>query len=290
MDQISEWLHMISEDPRDDTLKITILESLIDRYSCYKYINRSRRTSHFGIKPLQDPSNLSFHYPNFATSTDFNSEFDSFTLGHTFSTASSEVSLTASIAFPENKKWYSNTKIYSAEEFEIIRHNFIVLFFEHKPKGGARVHKNELYIHIANIIQFFLDCCITTSFFLNQIIMPEKQVQWMDLKSFGQAMERVQYTVFDKTSFFYKPPDQELKKMINLQKLLFFYCVVEFGYGNSLGRNDLKIVMNMALKSKKKNHEDTTKFVEWTFKKKQEIFKKNEDFITFEEFHKILKN
>lgn len=122
----------------------------------------------------------------------------------------------------------------------------------------------------------------------------EKQIKWMDLKNFGQAMERVNQSSLDKTSFFYKSPNHETKKNMTMQKLLcnfylVFYKVLELNSGSSLDRDELKIVMAMALKKNKKV-EDTSKFVEWSFDRKEKMTGKREDFITFEEFYKILRN
>lgn len=65
--------------------------------------------------------------------------------------------------------------------------------------------------------------------------------------------------------------------------------MVEISHESDLGKNQIQIVMSMALKKKKKQSHQQ-KLVDWTLEKARVLSGKRRDYITFDEFYKILKN
>ncbi|CAG9321052.1 unnamed protein product [Blepharisma stoltei] len=275
-------------DCEEDSIKLAILSNLLIKYIGLKRKPTHRRAFRFKSSyPFGLKSSIS-SYDSSRSTLSLNSEPDPFLISQSFSIVSYDIP-ELNFSTSECHKWIYNLKIYSNEEFEIIRHNFLKLYTTHKTEGGSRIEKCEPQVHIKNVIQYFLDCCICTHHLLNQLLAPIKVAQWIDLKSFSHSIEVIQQEIFDKASFFYKEPKSEFKKNITMQKLLFFFKMLEFKHERSLGKDELRYVISMALKKRKKQA-NQQKIVEWTFDKAKVLSGKNKSTVSFDEFYIILRN
>lgn len=108
----------------------------------------------------------------------------------------------------------------STEDYEVIRMNFVSIVGNAMKEKGAREVNGKYQVHISNIKQFFLDCCITSQGFLNMLTLPLKQQTWISLEGFLQAFENIHSIKFDKSSFFYKTPSPQYLKNFTIQKMI----------------------------------------------------------------------
>ncbi|CAG9326401.1 unnamed protein product [Blepharisma stoltei] len=291
MDQEREQFNMMIEDNRDTELKVFFLSKLVHRYANFKHKCPPRRKAfQLSLNIFHDTKTNDYvqFSPSSASILAEREDAESFIMEPSTATHSSGLTSIRSFTSIE-EQWLGRNKTYTNEEYEIIRQNFLHLYFTHKPNHGSRIYKNNPEVHISNIIQHFLDCFITTHNLLNILLAPLKGKEWVDLKSFVQSLEAIQQTVFDKSSFFYKEPGSDFKKNMTMQKLLFFFKMVEIYHEGELGRAQLQTVMSMALKKKKKASEQS-RLVAWTLEKAKILSGKRKEYVTFEEFYKILKN
>ncbi len=179
------------------------------------------------------------------------------------------------------------------EEYERIKTIFIYLYHKHKNGQGARMYESQIEIHSSNIRQLFLDCQVKTQQFLNLLCAPLRNKDWVDISMFTMCIEAVQQLAFDQ-SLFFREQNSEFKKQLTLQKLMcniyavFFKLVDVSGIG-SLNREELKIVLSMALRKRNEiTHDKLDSMVSQTFARVEELSGRAKDRLTLSELLRIL--
>jgi len=280
----ADQVEMLLEDRRDLGLKKEVLAQLVHKYASLK-------------KRLPDKKKSLRLTLNLALQSDFG---EASTLCSPLSAASPfsfmddyDISEMANSSFVFNQDsfvglnaFFTNKRVYSADGYEVIRQNFNKLYNMHSRFGGARLNNSNQEVHISNVRQFYLDNHITYQLFMNLAVNSFNNKQWVDLGMFAVSIESLHSGLFDKTSFFYKEPNKEAKKRITIQKLLFFFCLVDFTQ-QSLGPPELRLAINMALNRNDKNLQ-TDKLVVWTLKKVQDSTGKSKQKVSFDEFYNVL--
>ena len=100
---------------------------------------------------------------------------------------------------------------------------------------------------------------------------------------------------FDPGSFFFREPDPAIKKNITIQKLLckiylVFFLVINFLETEGLDREQMLIVISMALKKNKSSSDNHARYVRSIFEKISSVKGYSTPTVTFEEFSKVIIN
>lgn len=183
----------------------------------------------------------------------------------------------------------------SPYEYEVIETAFSRLYQRLQDTDGVRVNGfGDLEVHINNIKQYFLECYVNSQTFLTALCSAFKGVHWVDSHLFLTAVEHVQQVNYDH-AFFNKDELATTRNNLIRQKLLckdyvVFFKLLDSNQKNALSRFEVKTVSAMALRSNKKvNSESLDMVVDKAFTKANESRGESSDFISFEEFHTVLK-
>ncbi len=130
--------------------------------------------------------------------------------------------------------------------------------------------------------------------FLTALCSAFKSGHWVDAHLFLTAVEHVQQVNYDH-AFFNKDELATTRNNLIRQKLLckghlVFFKLLDSNQKNALSRFEVKTVSAMALRSNKKvNSESLDMVVDKAFTKANESRGEPSDFLSFEEFHTVLK-
>lgn len=181
-------------------------------------------------------------------------------------------------------------------EYELIEQAFTRLYGRLQDSDGVRLSESGgMEVHIDNVKQYFLECYVNSQTFLHALIAPFKAAHWVDVTMFAAAVECVQQVSFDH-AFFNKEELAATRNNLIRQKLLctsysVFFKIIDSNQKNALSRFEVKTVSAMALRSNKKvTSESLDMVVDKAFVKANESRGAPSDFISFEEFHAVLKN
>lgn len=163
---LEENIYMSSEDTRDDSIKISLLKFYY--MQSVKSRLTSRPTRSFLFADIPELYRRSFRSNR---NTRSNTCLNSFTLIQSLTDPFMRTSLDdlqMSLNSRNDTVWKSTNRyckyyVDSAEEYELIRKNFLYLFATHRPSDGARLNSGNHEVHIHNIRQFFLDCSISST-------------------------------------------------------------------------------------------------------------------------------
>lgn len=154
MEQQWEHINMIIEDYRDSSIKTKYLAGLIKRYANFKHRRPRKKAMQLTLNIFID-SKTNDYYQYSPTSASVLSEasgYSSFCLEMSNSSPISDMTMVRSFTAIEDQylgrkkicEIYSDTN----EEYEIIRQNFMQLYYRHKNTDGSRLDNNNPQIHI----------------------------------------------------------------------------------------------------------------------------------------------
>lgn len=93
-------------------------------------------------------------------------------------------------------------------------------------------NRNESEIHISIITQFWLDCFVAFQVFLNTLLAPIRDKQWVQYEDFVKSIDAVHQKNVCR-AFFSSKQDKKFSSTVRVQKLLcnvylVYFCIVEF--------------------------------------------------------------
>lgn len=184
----------------------------------------------------------------------------------------------------------------SPYEYELIDTAFARLFQRLQDTDGVRITgSGDKEVHLSNVKQYFLECYVNSLTFLSALCSVFKVGHWVDAHLFASAVENVQQVNYDH-AFFNKEELAATRNNLIRQKLLckrqsVFFKLLDSSQKNALSRFEVKTVSAMALRSNKKvNSESLDMVVDKTFTKADESRGTPSEFLSFEDFHAVLKS
>ncbi|CAG9311242.1 unnamed protein product [Blepharisma stoltei] len=170
-------------------------------------------------------------------------------------------------------------RYYSIDQCWTIDLVFSEIYSNYKKTTYVRSLSGDQEVHIVAIRQFFLDCYVCDQFFLNMLMSPISNLIWVKNEDFFKAIEGA-----NKNSPYFlsiKKFGKERKRIFQLQRMLFFFCFVEYETGKNLGRESLLKVLDMVERRIKPQLE---MWVDLIMKKAQRPKEK----LSFEDFKSII--
>ncbi|CAG9322624.1 unnamed protein product [Blepharisma stoltei] len=283
LDLLKENLYMSLEDSRDDSIKLSILKCFYIQLVKYRVSRRPTKSILF----TDIPELYRRSFKSNRNSRNFNN-CSSPPLMQALSdpfkrTSSDEIKL--GLNSLDDIGWKQKNKLYSDEEYDLIRKNFLFLFSIHRTQEGARVHNGTHEIHKSNIKQFFLDCSISSLRMLDIAMCNIQDTLWVNLSDFTRCIEEFQKFIMEYSTILAQDP--VFRANITMQLLLFFFRFVDIRRRNLLDKVGLEIALSMASK-KKRSKTNFTDLVNFSFSKVEEITGEPKIEISFEEFEQAL--
>ncbi|OMJ89193.1 hypothetical protein SteCoe_8667 [Stentor coeruleus] len=186
-------------------------------------------------------------------------------------------------SFSQAFSFFTKKEIYKFDEVEIIKN----VFYKLVALQDQNHLESRSKLYIPNYVQFLLDSWIVTQHFMSLFFLPLGKDKWILFEKFLSSFESIQQMSFERASFFYQEKDGNFKKNVAIQKMLFFFKLLEFSCGGELKESELLSVMNLALRNSKKKPE-FDKLVKTTFDKVAKFNGRPKKTISFHEFHRIL--
>ncbi|CAG9311739.1 unnamed protein product [Blepharisma stoltei] len=280
---LEENLLMASHDSRDDLVKLDILKFLINLKKPKKILQQSR--SSFRLKDLPE---LYRHVSEPPKNSISQRSSPKPALSKCHSKLSNDGTENELIRFGslDDEGFRLKNNIYTQEEYDVIRKNFLYLYSAHRPQDGSRINEGNYEVHILNIKQHFLDCCISSLSALGIALSNVRDMKWVDLYAFTECIEEFQRFLLDKNSLVSN--DSNIRASFTLQWLLFFFRFVDTRRRNLLRRAELRLAISMASRKKKGINKNLDKLVEYTFKTVESLCGEPREEISFEEFERAL--
>ena len=88
------------------------------------------------------------------------------------------------------------------------------------PNAWAQTSDRHVSLHRTVVAQFFLDCFLSVQNLMSLLLSPVRQKDWVDLHAFMQSFELIQQITYEPSSFFFREPNNDLKKKFTIQKLI----------------------------------------------------------------------
>ncbi|CAG9325438.1 unnamed protein product [Blepharisma stoltei] len=283
MTMLKENLYMSSEDSRDDTVKVSLLTFYYTQLVRFHVARRPTRSFLFSDIPELYRRSFKANRANRKHST-HNSASLMQALSDPFKRTSLD-DLKLVLNSLDDQGWKLKNKLYSDEEYEIVRKNFLYLFAMHRPQDGARLHNGTHEVHKLNVKQFFLDCSISSLRMLDVAMCNIQNLSWVNLYDFTKCVEEFQKFILEYSTILAQDP--VFRANITMQLLLFFFRFVDVRRRNLLDKSELDIVLSMASK-KKREKQNFTDLVNFTFSKVEEFTGEPKFEISFEEFEQAL--
>lgn len=152
-------------------------------------------------------------------------------------------------------------------------------------------NRNEAEIHISIITQFWLDCFVTFQVFLNMLLAPIRDKEWIQYEDFLKSIDAVHQKNVCR-AFFSTKQDKKFSATVRVQKLLctnylVYFCIVEY----EVKKIDLKgliKVLELAHKMPKSREKELKILAEGFIHKANQLRKYQKTTISLKEFYSLL--
>ena len=259
MQILNDQLAMLSEDKRDDNIKISTVHTLLSRLQFYNYHKERKEFLSMSFIHIQeDPQVYRLHNYNCSPA------------------------LLKSIKQNRVCNCYKDTE----EQYHIIYENFINLYKKHIPYG-SRLNNEKPEIFISYITQFFLDRDLITENLMKVAMFACKKEQWIDIKTFTLCIEALQVNIFDSMYYYFVDPPSDIKRKYESQKLICNSYIVFFQFIDVQNKNSLSYLQvceayRITFRSLKES--EITRKVHDIFQKLHAVNKSLKQNISIEEF------
>ncbi|OMJ73529.1 hypothetical protein SteCoe_27751 [Stentor coeruleus] len=146
--------------------------------------------------------------------------------------------------------------------------------------------ENKSLLHIAALKQFWFDCCLCDQKFYTLLLDSLPNKVWINAQGFFKSMAAAQ-KVSAFNVFSLKRYDKKVQKCFSVQKMLYFFCCVQYDFGSGLTKDQLFKVLVMA---NKKEKTQIMMQVDWFISAANTQRGFNQDFIKFYEFSALAIN
>ncbi|OMJ78920.1 hypothetical protein SteCoe_21192 [Stentor coeruleus] len=168
---------------------------------------------------------------------------------------------------------------------ETVESIFEKLISQYTPTSWCKL-ENKSLLHIAALKQFWFDCCLCDQSFYSLLLDSLPNKVWINVQGFFKSMVSAQ-KVSAFNIFSLKRYDKKVQKRFLVQKMLFFFCCIQYDFGSGLTKEQLFKVLVMA---NKKEKTQVMMLVDWFISEANTQRGSNQDFIKFHEFSPLAIN
>jgi len=170
---------------------------------------------------------------------------------------------------------------------------FYSIMQKFRSTGLIRIdgNRNEAEIHISIISQFWLDCFVTFQVFLNMLLAPIRDKEWIQYEDFLKSIDAVHQKNVCR-AFFSTKQDKKFSATVRVQKLLctyylVYFCIVEFEV-NQIDLKGLIKVVGLAHRMSKSREKELKILAEGFIYKANQHRKYQKPSISLKEFYSLL--
>lgn len=152
-------------------------------------------------------------------------------------------------------------------------------------------NRNESEIHISIITQFWLDCFVAFQVFLNTLLAPIRDKQWIQYEDFVKSVDAVHQKNVCR-AFFSSKQDKKFSSTVKVQKLLcnyylVYFCIVEFEL-KDVDLNALIKVFQLAHRMPRSKEHELATLAKGFMSRADQRRKYQKGSITIKEFYSLL--